>query len=264
VNDQAVLPELEHLLVRAARRRTAPRRLRQRRWILAAAAIGALLLAAAAAATSVILASGETDGGTFTIEARQVPPPNGNGPDSSICLQLTFSGRGSAYGCGIQPSPSRPFGLVVADPLDGRDDRVVYGLVSDAVKQVRVLGGGGGYVEAATEANKDLWGRFFYAIAPNEEHLKLVGYGGDGQIVGTLGNVAPAPAPPRSKMEARKQGDPAGFAPAIAPPEIFLYRGREITSAVVRRNGLACMQGRTGFHCFDTEAEIEADGEAGR
>jgi len=261
--DQAVLPELEHLLVRAARRRAVPR-LRQRRWILAAAAIGALLLAAAAAAaTSVILARGETDGGTFTIEARRVPVPERNGPSSSICLQLTFSGRGSAYGCGSQPRPARPFGLVIADPLDGGDDRVVYGLVSEAVKQVGVLGGDGGEVEAETVANRDLWGRFFYAVAPNGGPLQLVGYGADGQIIARLGNFAPAPAPPKSRAEARAQGDPAGFAPTVAPPKTYVYRGRQITSALVVRKGLACMQGQAELRCFDNEAEAEAEREVG-
>ncbi len=143
-----VLPELEQLLVRAARRRAA-RRLPRRRWVLAVA-VGALVLAAAAAAATGVLdiTSGRTAHGTFTVQRASIPGSEHGGP---ICLQLRYDGRDPSYGCGEPPSAGKPFGLLVADPLaEGSPERVVYGLVADDVARVAVLGRGGHRAEADT------------------------------------------------------------------------------------------------------------------
>jgi len=113
-----VLPELEQLLVRAARRRAAPR-FGRRRWALAVA-LGALVLAAAAAAATGVLriAGGTTAHGTFSVERAVGPGVRQGG--SSVCLQLRYNGRGPSYGCGEAPTAAQPFGLVVADRYRGR------------------------------------------------------------------------------------------------------------------------------------------------
>jgi hypothetical protein len=256
MSERAVLPELEHLLVRAARRRAAPRANR-RRWILAVAAAGMLLAGgAAAAATHVFLASGETAGGTFTIESKRVPV--GRAAPGSICLQLRFSGRGTAYGCGSRPSRSQPFGLVIADPLDGGDERVVYGLVSEAVARVKLRSAVDSEIEAVTEPNEELWGRFFSMVAPNDGTLQLIGYGAGGQILARLGRIGSTSAPLRSKAEAVRRGDPAGFAPGVSAPQSYMYKGELIDPALSGRLGLACLQERAVFRCYDSEEEAEA------
>lgn len=250
----STLPELEHLLVRAARRRTA-RRVGRRRWILAVAAASLLLAGGAAAATVFELASGKTAGGTFSIE--MAPTVGGNASQGSICLQLTFSGRGPSYGCGGRPTASKPFGLVVADPLDNSDERVVYGLVASAISRVRVLGGAGSEVEVATRKQVALPGRFFSVVAPNDGQIELVGYGGKGREVARLGSLDPPLKPSVSKAQAMEQGDPAGFAPGVAAPETYLYKGEPVDPSVATRLELACLQERTVFRCFDSAAEAE-------
>jgi hypothetical protein len=247
MSEQAILPELE-----------------RRRWILAIAVAGALLVAGgAAAATHVLLESGETAGGTFTIESKRVPAVGGNAPGGSICLQLTFSGRGSAYGCGSRPTESRPFGLVIADPLDGGDERVVYGLVSEAIARVNVRGARGSEVETETQANEELWGRFFSMVAPNDGPLQLIGYGADGEKVASLGSTSASSAPPLSKAEAMEQGDPAGFAPGVTAPHVYIYKGEVVDEALAQQLELACLQERAVFRCYDSEAEMESDGVRG-
>lgn len=252
-----ILPNLEHLLVRAARQRSTPR-LQRRRWVMAAAAISVVLAGCAAAAvTQVFLATGEVDGGTFTVEVVRVSEPDGDDAEGSVCLKLTFSGRGSAYGCGSEPSGARPFGLVIADPLDGGERRVVYGLVVEKIARVRVISPHG-TAEAATESNEELQGRFFSIVAPAGGALQLIGLANDGKLIASLGDSDPASTPPRSKAEAREQGDLAGFAPAVAPPDTYIYRGEVIPASVAIRRGLACVQEWSTFRCYDSEADAEA------
>jgi hypothetical protein len=173
-------------------------------------------------------------------------------------LQLIFSGRGSAYGCGDRPTDSKPFGLVIADPLDNAGERVVYGLVAGAISRVTVLGGGGSEVEAATREQDALPGRFFSVVAPDGGRIELVGYDTNGKEVARIGSLAPRSDPPLSKAEAMKQGDPAGFAPGVAAPEAYVYKGEQIDPGVALRLELVCLQERAVFRCFDSMAEAEA------
>lgn len=250
------LPQLEHLLVRAARRRAAPRFAR-RRWALSIAAASLLTAAVAAAATGVFeLASGETEGGTFRVE-RVAPARAGGASVGPICLRLTFSGRGAAYGCGERPAASRPFGLVVADPLDSGAERVVYGLVVGEISRVKVLGGEGSETEAQTREEAELPGRFFAVVAPSDGRIELVGYDDAGGVIARIGGVDGEAGRPLSKADAVEQGDPAGFAPAVPAPETYLYEGEPIDPGVVSRLGLACLEGRAVARCYDSPTEGE-------
>lgn len=255
----AVLPELEHLLVRAARHRAAPR-FGRRRWSLAVAAAALLLLAGVAgAATGVLkIAGGSTSDGSFVIEGQVAPPGGQEERDGSICLQLSFADRGSAYGCGDEPSAEKPFGLVIADPLGGGGERVVYGLVSDDIARVSVFGGGGSHVDAATRPKAELPGRFFSVVAPNDGRIELIGHSVDGKEIARLGGLDEPSQPPLSKAQAMAQGDPAGFAPGIAPPSSYDYKGEDIGPGVATRLELVCLQGRDQIRCYDSEEEMEA------
>ena len=254
----AVLPELEHLLVRAARRRAAPR-FGRRRWVLAIAVASLLLVVAAAgAATGVFkIAGGSTSGGPYVIESGNASPADQEG-SGRVCLQLSFDARGSAYGCGEKPSTEKPFGLVIADPLGGESERVVYGLVSDGMRKVSVLGGGGSRVEATTQPKAELPGRFFSVVAPNDARIELVGYGADGKEIARLGDLDEPSKPPLSKAQAMAQGDPAGFAPGVAPASSYDYKGEEVGPGVATRLELVCLQGRERIHCYDSQEEMEA------
>ena len=86
---QPILPELERLLIRAARRQAAPR-FGRRRWALAAAAAALVLAGGAVAATGVFrIADGDTSKGVFTIESRPVPAAGRGEPSrGSVCLQF--------------------------------------------------------------------------------------------------------------------------------------------------------------------------------
>ncbi len=269
----AVLPELEQLLVRAARRR-ATRRVPRRRWVLAVA-IGALVLAAAAAAATRVfdVASGTTPHGTFTVARRPVSAPGVGGPrQGAVCLQLTYGGPGggSSYGCGRAPSPAHPFGLLIADPLaEGLHEEVVYGLVGADIARIAVLGDGGRHTFASTTSKEGLPGRFFAVVVPHRGRVEVVGYGADGKARARIGSLATPSHPPHSKAEAIAQGDPAGFAPTLEPPPMT-FEGRRISSAEVTRLGLSCAIRRNVARCFRTgEGPAAAGGrlreaEAGR
>ena len=251
-----VLPELEQLLVRAARRRATPR-LGRRRWALAVA-VGALVLAAAAAAATGVLhiASGTTAHGSFSVERATLP---GEAHTGSICLQLRYDGRGPSYGCGEPPTAARPFGLVVADPLEeGSRERVIYGLVGGDVARVAALGEGGESVDATTEPKAGLPGRFFAVVVPHLGRIELVGYDAAGKEVARIGSLARPAHPPHSKAEAVAQGDPAGFAPTVPTSSRFLFQGHDISEAEVTRLGLACLEGREVSRCYRSVAELEA------
>jgi hypothetical protein len=256
-----ILPELEHLLLRAARRRTASH-FGRRRWILAAAA-AALLLAAGAAATTDVLhvAEGQTARGTFSIESRPVPA-NAMGEPSrgSVCLQLLYDGGGPSYGCGTRPTADEPFGLVVADSLEeGSRERVIYGLVASDITRVSVLGDEDEHTDAVTEVKEGLPGRFFVVPVPHLGRIELIGYDSAGDERARIGGLTPPAHPPHSKAEAVAQGDPAGFAPTVAPPDSFKYQGKSITAAQAVQLKLTCIQGREEFRCYDTQAEAEQE-----
>lgn len=214
----AVLPALEHLLVRAARRRSAPR-FGRRRWMLATAAAALVLVGGAAAATGVIhVTDGDTSKGTFSIESRPVPAAFPGEPQrGSVCLQLAYSEGGTSYGCGEKPTAAEPFGLLVADSLTrGSRERVMYGLVESDIARVSVLGKQP--TDAVTEVEKGLPGRFFVVLVPHLGRIEVVGYDAAGHERARIGSLAEPSHPPLSHAEAVAQGDPAGFAPTAAPP----------------------------------------------
>lgn len=257
----STLPQLEHLLVRAARRRAAPR-FGRRRWVLGLAA-GSLIIAggAAAAATGVIhISDGKSAKGAYSIDRPPVPSDAPNDSDtSSICLQLRYNEGGAAYGCGERPTTAKPFGLVIADTLDGSRERVIYGLVSSDITRVSALGVGDLHTDAAARETSDLPGRFFSMTTANRGRIELVGYDATGQERARIGSRARPDHKPRSHDEAVAQGDLAGFAPAIAMPTSFSYKGSSITPAEAAERGLSCAQDRQGVHCYDSLAELDAD-----
>lgn len=258
--EAAVLPALEQLLVRAARRGAEPRRRARRRWFLATAAAALVLAAGAAAATGLLpIAEGETAHGTYTVEPVSISDLAGIEPSAGgVCLQLRLEDRGPSYGCGDAPTASQPFGLLVADPLaEGSAERVVYGLVSDEIARISVLGDGGQHTESATEPQAGLPGRFFAVVAPHLGRIEVVGYDEAGRERARIGSRARPNHPPRSRAEARAQGDPAGFAPTVPTPSTYLYRGETITEAEARRMQLACLQERKRFLC-DSASEAGA------
>ena len=214
---QPILPDLENLLIRAARRRSAPR-LAHRRLVLATAAVVLVLAGGAAAATGVLhVADGNTSNGTFSIESRPVPATlTGEPSRGTVCLQLRYSERGTSFGCGGSPTAAKPFGLLVADSLErGSHERVIYGLVANDIARVRVLGEEP--IEATTEVKMGLPGRFFVALVPHLGRIEIVGYDAEGKERARIGSLAEPSHPPLSHDEAVAQGDPAGFAPTAVP-----------------------------------------------
>ncbi len=262
--EPATLPELEHLLLRTARRRAAPR-LGRRRWVLALAA-GSLILAAgaAAAATDVFhIADGQTSKGTYSIDRRQATSEHaGEERPGSICLQLRYNERGPAFGCGERPTAAKPFGLVIADSLDATQkevaQRVIYGLVSNEITRVSVLGEGDDHTDTTTSEKPGLPGRFFSVVVPGYDRIELVGYDRTGRERARIGSRAEPDHPPLSHAEAVAQGDPAGFAPAVAAPTSFSYRGKSITPGEAVSGGLTCLQDSKGIRCYDSLAELDA------
>jgi len=252
--EPALLPELEQILVRAARRRRV-RGLPRRRLMLAVA-IGIVALGAGVAtATRVFdVTSGETAHGTFTVKRRALSSVGGEEPAGSICLQLTYSGAGvggtTSYGCGPKPTAAEPFGVVIVDYLaDGLREEVAYGLVADGVARVAVLGSGGRHTYAPTEVKDGLPGRFFAVVVPHRGRVKLVGYAADGRVVARIGKLS-GTTEAHSKEEARADGLQAGFAPTIAFPQEIIFEGHRISSAELRRLRPSCAIGRTVAICF--------------
>lgn len=214
---QPILPDLEHLLIRVARRRVGSR-LSRHRWVLATAASALVLAGGAAAATGVFhIADGHTSKGTFSIESRLVPAGGPGEPSrGSVCLQLKYDERGTSYGCGDRPTATKPFGVLIADSLEeGSRERVIYGLVASDIARVSVIGEEP--VNAASEVKQGLPGRFFAVLVPHLGRIEVVGYDAAGNELARIGSLAEPSHPPRSHDEAVAQGDPAGFAPTAAP-----------------------------------------------
>lgn len=217
-SQRPILPALEQLLVRAARRQSAPR-LGRRRWVLATAAATLVLAGGAAAATGVFhVANGDTSNGSFSIENLPVPAvAPGEPPRGSVCLQLSYTEGGTSYGCGNRPTAASPFGLLVADSLEeASQERVIYGLVSSDIARISVLGAEP--IDAVTEVKEGLPGRFFAALVPHLGRIEVVGYDAAGHERARIGSLAKPSHPPLSHAEAVAQGNPAGFAPTAAPP----------------------------------------------
>ena len=258
--ESPTLPQLEQLLVRAARRRISPRAARGRRWVLAVAAASLVLVGGAAAATGVIhLADGTTPDGSYAIETRQPTSVDASEErPGSICLQLRFNAGRPAYGCGDAPSASNAFGLLIADSLQGSGERVIYGLVTEEIAKIAVLHPGGDRTVALTEPKLGVPGRFFSVAAPNDGQIALVGYDSAGIEVARAGSLAQqTEAPPHSRQEAIEQGDPAGFAPTAPPSTSLTYQGRPITPAEIKRLELACLESGSETRCYDSTAEAE-------
>lgn len=253
------LPELEHLLLRTARRHAAPRWSR-RRWVLCLAA-GSLLLVGGAAATTDVLHvdDGQTSKGSYSIDRRPAPASSDPGPEraGSICLELRSNGGGPAYGCGERPTAAEPFGLVIADSLEASRERVIYGLVSTEVTRISVLGEGDEHTDVATSERPHLPGRFFSVVVPSSGRIELVGYDAEGHERARIGSRARPKRRPLSHDQAVAQGDPAGFAPAVASPSSFSYQGRRITPDEAARRKLSCAQDREGVRCYDSLAALD-------
>jgi hypothetical protein len=256
---RATLPDLERHLLHAAHRR-AGRGARLRRPGTLAALVAAVAVTGGAVATATGVFT-TVDRGTnargepYAIERTPVQQPldaEGTVRGGTVCLQLRPRAHAPAYGCGPAPTAAEPFGLVVADSSDAATDRIVYGLVGDGVARVSVLGQGTAHTDGATVPKPGLPGRFFSVTVPNRGRIELVGYAASGREVARIGSRATPAHPPRSQDEARAQGDPAGFAPAIAAPQTYTYEGHQITDAQLRAlKGVSCVQRRDGIVCHD-------------
>jgi hypothetical protein len=260
VEESPALPQLEQLLVRAARRRAAPRFARaRRRWVIAVAAASLLIVGGAAAATSVVhIADGTTPYGAYSIETREpISVEASEGRQGSICLQLRFNDGRPAYGCGVSPTASNPFGLVSADSLEDSGERVIYGLVSDEIAKITVLHPSGDRTTASTEAKTSVPGRFFSIATPGDSQIALVGYDSAGTEVARVGNLAPPVDAAHSRQEAIEQGNPAGFAPTAPPSSSLTYKGHSITPAEVERLQLSCLESGGATSCYDSSTEAE-------
>ena len=237
-----VLPELEQLLVRAARG-ARPR--------ASAGAAGSSRSRSAPSSSppprqrppaSCASPAGRRRTAAFSVERAVAPGVRQGG--SSVCLQLRYNGRGPSYGCGEAPTAAQPFGLVVADRLEeGSRERVIYGLAGGDIARVAALGKGGEHTDAATEPKDGLPGRFFAVVVPHLGRIELVGYDSAGKEVARIGSLARPAHPPHSKAEAVAQGDPAGFAPTIPISSHFVFEGHDISEAEATRRGLACLEG---------------------
>jgi hypothetical protein len=223
------------------------RRRADRRWILGLAVASVVLAGGVAAAATGLfhIAGGRASRGTYVIDR----VPAGSGPPGSGCLELRFDGRAPAYGCGRPPSPAKPFGVVIADSVGRPADRVIYGLVLADVARVAVVGDGGRQTHVTTVGKAGLPGRFFVVVVPGHGRIELVGYDATGQPRARIGSRARPAGKPASHDEAVAQGDPAGFAPAMALPSSFTYDGRQISPADAAARGLACAQDADGVRC---------------
>lgn len=260
VEESPALPQLEQLLVRAARRRATPRFARmRRRWVMAVAAASLVLVGGAAAATGVVhIADGTTPHGSYSIETREpISVDASEGRQGSICLQLRFNNGRPAYGCGDAPTASNSFGLLIADSLEDSGERVIYGLVSSEIAKVAVLHTGGDRTVASTEAKTGMPGRFFSIAAPSDSQIALVGYDSAGTEVARVGSLAQPVEAAQSRQEAIDQGDPAGFAPTAPPSSSLTYKGHSITPAGVARLHLSCLESGGETRCYDSPSEAE-------
>lgn len=258
--ESPALPQLEQLLVRAARRRATPRfAWGRRRWGMAVAAASLVLVGGAAAATGVIhIADGTTPQGSYSIETREpISVDASEGQQGSICLQLRFNGGKPAYGCGDSPTASNPFGLVIADSIGNSGERVIYGLVTDQIATIAILHPGGDRTVAPTEAKAGVPGRFFSIAVPSDSQIALLGYDSAGAEVARVGNLASPTEAAHSRQEALEQGDPAGFAPTAPASSSLTYKGRSITPDEVEKLQLACLESGSETRCYDSTSEAE-------
>lgn len=67
---------------------------------------------------------------------------------------------------------------------------------------------------------------------------------------------ASASAQPLSKTEAQAEGNPAGTAPVVVTPRVFVFEGRQIPLGQVEGRNLACLQTATQFECKKSAGEF--------
>jgi hypothetical protein len=150
--------------------------------------------------------------------------------------------------------------LVVADSFYGSPERLIYGLVSEEISSVGVLGEGTQQTIAETKRKPGLPGRYFSILtpsegapgAPNDGRIELVGYSASGSEVARIGSREEPPHKPLSRSQAINQGDPAGFAPTSKPPSRYVYQGREITPAEADALHLECVAYAREVRCAAT------------
>lgn len=255
----ATLTELERILVAAASRRYAPRRFR-RRYSVPAALFAALAVTGGALAATGVLSGdgpeierGATANGPYAIRIKPNSPGNHSGP---VCLQLQWKDIPPGYRCGYPPSSERPFGLVVADATPVGENpgpvsqRVIYGIVSDEVERVSVLGSEVGETGTQAISRQRLPGRYFSIVVPNEGMIELVGYDASGEEVGRIGSLT-EPAQRTEDGIIPAPGDPAVFAPTATPPRDVSYNGRQIKMRRAAQLGLDCAITLEEVRCFD-------------
>ncbi|MEV4419130.1 hypothetical protein AB0L40_04035 [Patulibacter sp. NPDC049589] len=247
---------------RAFERRRTRARTPRGRWILGIGAGVVVLAGGGAAASGVLhLDEGTTPGRDYVIDRTSPPAAVAGEPEraGSICLQLAERhGGGVAYGCGDRPTRDRRFGVVIADAGDASRERVIYGLVADDVRTVSVLGAGTAHTDGRTTVKRGLPGRYFRVVVPNRGRIEVVGLDAEGAEIARIGSRATPTRPATSREEARAQGALAGFAPAVAMPGSFVYRGGTIAPAEAARRGLVCDQDRSEVRCFDTLGDLDA------
>ena len=264
------LPELERLLSEAARRRFAPSS-RARRWALPLAFAALIGAGGIAAATTGVfgggaeIETGATSSGTYAIRIKPSKPSPHTGP---VCLQLQYANLRPAYKCGYAPSEERPFGLVVADATPAASDpeavpaeRVIYGLASEEIMRVGVLGvPGADSGEAITDTvlRPGLPGRYFSIVVPNQGRVEVVGYDDSGGEVGRAGSLT-EPARRTAEGLTPAPGDPAVFAPTATPASVYSYRGEEIDPQRAQDLGLVCVEDLAEVRCYDSAADFEAE-----
>jgi hypothetical protein len=260
------LPGLHDALVSAAARRYPVWQRRRPGWILPVA------FASLVTATGLALAASGVFSGRAAIDRGRTPEagedsgpyairvsPRHADPQRPICLQLQFEGSRPAYGCGVAPTAFNAFGVVVADGLsEASTQRVIYGLVSDAVASVSSLGDTGTQASAATVARPGLPGRYFSLTVANKGQIELVGSDSSGSEVARIGSHLTPTEPPLSREEAIAQGDPAGFAPTVVFARKYRYDGQAIDPEVAQRRNLVCVETRSSVSCFDSVADAQA------
>ena len=267
-DNPAVLPALEHTLVTAARAR-ATRRPSRRRLGVSLALAGLLCATVAGAATGVIdledgaeVERGTSPSGAYVIRYK---PKHAGPAGGDLCLQVRIPQARPTYGCGWVPSPERPFGVVIADPLDNGPQRLVYGLVLEEIATVALLGEGDDETRVETVEKPGLPGRYFSILgpgiteAPNAGRIELVGYAEDGSEIARIVSRETPNHKPLSHDDSVAQGDPAGFAPTVVPARVYTYKGQEIDPARADALGLVCVEGRAEVRCFDSIEETLGD-----
>lgn len=221
----------------------------RRTGVLTVAAVVSLAGVAVAATQIMSLDEGSTAYGRYEITRA---PDQG----SMVCMNLRYKGHQPSYGCDVAPSRERPFGLVIADSGSSPSERLIYGLVSDDARRVTALTNDGARVDAPAELRDDLPGRFFSMVVPNNGGVELVAYDAADRHMAHLGDRDPneagvQPGRPTTRDELRQRGEPLGYAPSVAMPDRFSYRGGTIARDDAARRGLSCTQDIDGVRCTD-------------